>query len=143
MPKAFQLEFDFRVPSKDPLTPTEAARALGISNDEIHNLIYEGKLAAVDISSDSATIPEYRIPLKNFVRHLNREHGQELAWHFPAADPLHVHQVARTLSCSVQHVRNQINLGEFPNATRIGKYFRIPLIDLVRYVNRKQEGAAV
>lgn len=147
MPAQNQLEFDFRIPCHDPITPVEAAKALGCPVADVYSAIYSGKIFAVSIASDGSSTPAYRIPLKNFVAYLNAQYAGELYFHFPADDPLTAPRVARALHCSDQHIRNQIADGEFPNAINLASRdsayadWRIPLRDLVAYVNRRREGA--
>lgn len=148
MPQAVaQLEFDFRIPCHDPITPVEAAKALKVPVADIYSAIYTGKLAATDISTDGATVKAYRIPLKNFISYLNAQYGSKLYFRFPADDPLTTVRIARALHCSDQHILNQIAAGEFPNALNIASAgsprsdWRIPLRDLVAFVNRRREGA--
>ncbi len=144
---SYQLEFDFRVPCHDPITPVEAAKCLNVPVEAVYSAIYSGKLAATNIASDHATSAAYRIPLKNFVAYLNATYFAELYFHFPSDDPLTVPRIARSLHCSDQHIYNQIKDGEFPNAINLASRdsiksdWRIPLRDLVAFVNRRREGA--
>lgn len=147
MSKTGQLEFDFRIPCHDPITPVEAAKALACPVSDVYSAIYSGKLAAITIKSDSSNTPSYRIPLKNFIAYLNAQYADCLYFKFPADDPLTAVRVARALHCSDQHVYNHIKDGEFPNAINLASKsatradWRIPLMDLVAYVNRRREGA--
>jgi|GEM_PF-2510529 len=136
-----------RVPDKDPITPVEAAKALCLSVADVYRLIYEGKFGAFNIASDSAKIAMFRIPLKNFVQYINGIYSDELLFRFPAANPLSPGRIAKALQCSDQHIYNQIRDGEFPNAINLARKdsirseWKIPLCDLVAYVNRRREGA--
>jgi len=142
-----QLEFDFRIPCHDPITPVEAAKALRCPIGDVYSAIYSGKLAATNIASEHATSAAYRIPLKNFVAYLNATYAEALYFHFPSDDPLTAGRVARSLHCSDQHIYNQIKDGEFPNAINLASRdsiradWRIPLRDFIAYVNRRREGA--
>lgn len=142
-----QLEFDFRIPCHDPITPVEAAKALNVPVSDVYSAIYSGRIAATNIASDGATSAAYRIPLKNFVAFLNAKYADELYFRFPADDPLTAGRVARALHCSDQHIYNQIKDREFPNAFNLASRdsiradWRIPLRDLVAFVNRRREGA--
>jgi len=147
MPATAQLEFDFRVPCHDPITPVEAAKCLNVPVADVYSAIYSGKLAATNLASDGATSAAYRIPLKNFVAYLNAKYADELYFHFPAADLVTPFRIAKALSCSDQHVYNLIADGEFPSAINNARKgsrraaWRIPLRDLVAFVNRRREGA--
>jgi hypothetical protein len=147
MPATAQLEFDFRIPCHDPITPVEAAKALGVPVQDVYAAIYSGRIAATNIASDHVDKPAYRIPLKNFITFLNAQYADQLYFRFPADDPLTPQRVARALHCSDQHVYNQIRAGEFPNAFNLASAdasradYRIPLRDLVAFINRRTEGA--
>jgi hypothetical protein len=142
-----QLEFDFNIPCHDPITPAEAARALSVPVKEIYDAIYEGRLAATSIASDGSNMAAFRIPRQNLINYVVKKYSDELFFKFPAADPLTVPRVARALYCSEQHIINQVRNGEFPNALNVASdgsahdEFRIPLCDLVAFVNRRREGA--
>jgi predicted DNA-binding transcriptional regulator AlpA len=141
-----QLEFDFRIPCHDPIKPLEAAKALGCDVELVYQAIYSGKLAAIKITSDCAAVAAYRIPLKNFISYLNAQYADQLYFRFPTDDLLTAVRVARALHCSDQHIYNHIRDGEFPNAINLASKdsirsdWRIPLCDLVAYVNRRREG---
>lgn len=136
-----------RIPDKDPISPVEVAAALGCPVQNVYTLIYEGKFGAFNIGSSRSEITEFRIPLKNFVQYINGVCSPDLMFRFPSDNPLTPVRISKALQCSDQHVHNLILDGEFPNATNIardGSYrpqWRIPLRDLVDFVNRRREGA--
>jgi len=142
-----QLEFDFRIPCHDPITPVEAAKCLNVPVADIYSAIRTGRIAATNIASDHTTTPAYRIPLKNFISYLNAQYSDQLYFRFPADDLLTPQRVARALHCSDQHVYNHLRDGEFPNAINLASKdsirsdWKIPLCDFVAYVNRRREGA--
>ena len=147
-----QLEIDFRIPAKNPLTVSEVAEALWTSdrmtNSKVYELILEGKFGSIDISRVDAEREEYRIPLENFIHYLNGKYSDALYWQFPASDVLSVKQVKDNLGVSHETVYRYIDDGEFPHATNFGRtgkqpLWKIPIADLVAFVNRRRVGAYI
>lgn len=61
MKRNFQAELEKLFPGCAALTPKQAARALGVSDKQVRNLIEEGKIVAVNIGTGSRH--SYRIPV--------------------------------------------------------------------------------
>jgi len=140
-----QLEIDFAVPARDPLTVGDIAKAMCISTAKIYAAIECGQLEAVTLNRDSSVREQYIVPLKNYIAWLNNTYADELHFRFPSADPLSPERIARALSCSHQHVINLIKDEEFPNARNLARpgkkpHYSIPLRDLVAFVNRRRVG---
>lgn len=140
-----QLEIDFNVPVKDPLTVDDIKAAMHLSAIKIHQEIQEGRLEATMAGRESAERPHYIIPLKNYIAWLNNEYADELYFRFPAANLLSVECAARAMACSHQHIRNLIRDREFPRVQNYGRsgketHFMIPLADFVAFINRRRVG---
>jgi hypothetical protein len=140
-----QLPLDFSIPAVKSLTVRDIAKALSVSTGKIYAAIDCGRLTAVAINHDDADRAEWRVPLHNYVAWLNNEYSTALLWRYPATEWLTSSRLAAFLNCSVQHIHNLVEAGEFPNSENIGlpgrqKRLRIPLQDLVAFVNRRKSG---
>jgi hypothetical protein len=143
-----QLPFDFSIPAVKSLTVRDISRALNVSPGKIFAAIESGRLAAVAINRDDADRMEWRVPLHNYIAWLNCEYTDELLYRFPAHEWLTVNRIARFLNCCDQHIHNLIDSREFPNAENLGlpgkqKRWRVPLRDLVDFINRRKAGGSV
>ena len=141
-----QLEIDFSIPAKDPLSVSEVATALKVKNHEVYAWIQEGKIGAITVHRINSDREEFRIPLTNFIHYLNERYGHNLYFYFPEADQLSVGRIAGALGCVEQHIHNLIGDGEFPHAINLGRagkrtHWQIPIVDLVNFVNRNRVGA--
>lgn len=149
-PNPNQLQIDFTVPAKDPLTVADIVRSLGIGSAKIYAAIYSGQLEAVDTALEGSSEEHYAIPLRNYIAWLRNEFPGELYFRYPGRGHgddgfLTPQIIGRVLSKTDEHVRNLIRTGEFPNARNFaveGKRprYMIPMKDLVAFVNRRRVG---
>ena len=145
-----QLEIDFSIPAKDLLTVNEVWQSLYTSRrwtrSDVLTEIYEGRLAAIDVSRDGADREDYIIPLKNFVAFLNEQYTDKIYFRFPTSNLLKPLRVAELLNKSDEHIYHFIADGEFPNVINLKRTgsrkadWEIPLRDFVAFVNRRREG---
>lgn len=136
-----QLEIDFTVPAKESLSVAEISRIMKISTSKIYAAIDRGELLATSIHTDGADREEWRVPLHNYLAWVGNEFPERLLYTWPGAQWLTPDRLRRFLGCSVQTIHNHIRQGEFPHAENIGagrqKCWRIPLFDLVAFVQRR------